>query len=181
MADLDDVIGRLPKLSADELAKVEQRIKALRGLTRSVGDGHGTHVHVMLDAIHDELVRRGVGCPRPGLLIRSEQCGEEFKKKVEQIFEVMRLGDLKLIERNAVLRIACRALANYLEQGIPVRWDDDERRYIRRPLVLDPRQMLIYVDRLTAAFDHEFPGYIRNGMLPLILARMGGPSLDEEG
>lgn len=150
------ICALLPELTPEELAELRLRAKFLGGSTappvapekprdRSEADW-------LLRGIEDELRRRGVtGSGRlpvdriaPGWSKTSAGVRADLRSHVER-------GGAHWRHPWAALgRVAARTLADYLARG---------------RVKVTPRTMLLNADKIMAALDDQFPGYVESGML----------------
>lgn len=80
-----------------------------------------------------------------------------------------------------IVNLGARLLLEDLQQGIPLRWDKEQRRLIRykmAPVTL--RELIIYCDRIPAIIEKNFPRYIESGLLGLIVNPDGDDDVRKE-
>jgi hypothetical protein len=154
---LNAILSQLPKLSAADLAKVEQAIK----LTKSFGGGptataqHGVinpWGEVLLECII-EVTRETVGYPIGKEQLRKMTAyNTSFRKKLPGLIEFIERAAPEFYQRRAICKLGIELLFGYLHH--PDR-------------MTGPSVLMQQIHRLPEALDAQFPGYARAGLLGL--------------
>ena len=150
LSDLQDIISRLPFLSAEELDKLHHRIKALQGSSESVVNKvNGTlDADMVVNTICSVLNAHGIDCAK--YVIRKEgQIG-----KIKLVLEFIGKAVKKRIEQENLLSIALDLL-----------WQDMNNQRIPTT----GNTMLRNLHLIPAVINRHFPGYAKAGLLKLIV------------
>jgi hypothetical protein len=150
----EDIRRELPSLPSDQLIKLQKDISAL--LSLSAKPEHDTRNDWLLDGIIYELENRGLKKTiPPEFKIKSVRSFQNFPEKSLRMQEFLKdaMPVMSRAERIAVGRLCAKALSMYIEKFAPI----------------NLHTMLNLVDRIPAALEEQFPGYIQTGMLRFIL------------
>jgi len=155
--DVKAIEAAIPKLSDEELAKLESAIAARRaiggklGKTETMTTGLPADVVMVLETLADFMKYNGSD-PAPAAMLAKTSNFAAFKVKVPFVMESLKLSALKKNETRAVLRSAISMLYERMtDQGL----DTTSRR------------MMDHIHRLPALLDVHFPGYAKAGLLRL--------------
>lgn len=154
----DDIIAALPALSAVDLAKIKARVQIL--LKLGAGGEAPTKDELnhdfLLDGIESVLKSRGLltRLPLPSRRSSIQAFAQYAKKRPELVgFLEPTIAPLQKRELMVLGTIMASALAAYIQQYLPVNLST----------------MLVSIDKLPEAFEHSFPGYIRNRLVQWLL------------
>ena len=157
------VFELLPQLSALEIQEVKKRILALGGISPVSANEGKQKITIdvptddwLLEGILEELRRRRLGSTiPPQFRIKNLRSFSSYSPKAERVktFISENYPKLSVLEKKALGLILGRCLARSLES-----WAD---------ISLDT--MLRNVDKVPEALDKSFPGYLRGGLLPVLL------------
>ena len=147
--ELSNILTQLPKLSPDELAKVQQRLLILLGSTPSPPTD--SQDWLLLGAT-EELRRRGLWMNNYPVPVRLLPDKFAVKSKALQEFLLKGLGKEKPQRAQclSIAAIATRALTDWLE---------------RNKIPISPRTVLFNLDKIPTALEYAFPGYWAQGLL----------------
>lgn len=149
----DEILRQLPKLTAAQLTELRQRAAALLAVS-GVSEEMATD-DWLLQGVLRELDDRGLSGTVPMYFKISN--GRQYygyrgkAKKVRETFE----GALVLTRSEQVVlgRLLARSLAEYIERFRPVNLN----------------AMLQHADLVLPAFEDAFPGYLKSGLVPVLL------------
>ena len=150
MGDIQEVLGRLPRLTPSELAQVQQRL-ALLGVNKT----EEVSEDWLLQGITIELRRRGIWTgsgPIPRRLI-PPQNNTNSEKARDNLLAGVRLK-LRNAEQLALGALAGGALAELL---------------LRRKVPVTPGTVLKSIEQLGSALEDAFPGYWGSAALGVCL------------
>lgn len=147
---LQDIISQLPFLSSDELDKLHQRIKTLRGSSEpKIKKVNGAaDVEMVKDVICHVLNTRGIMWSSK--FIRTE--GQ--LDKVKLIIAYVEKAVHERIEQESLLIVSVDLL-----------WQDMARQH----LPTTGNTLIRNLHRIPAIMDCHFPGYAKSGLLRLII------------
>lgn len=155
------ILRELPSLPSKDLIEIRNQVSAL--LSLSGKPEHDTHNDWLLDGIIYELERRGLKkIIPPDFRIKNITSFRNFPEKSNRMQAFLKdtMPVMSRSERVFVGRMCARALAMHIEKFAPV----------------GLHIMLNLVDRLPAALEEQFPGYIQTGMFRFVVkgARRAG-------
>lgn len=159
----NEALQRILDLAADlTQADRKQALDHLASLQATeVG---GRDVEMWAHAIHGALVQAlgasGDGVPGP-LVIRRAVGAREAWRPVEAFMSAARLDGLMVAERQAVYHFLAAML---------VRRAQEVARYADLPLGL--KLVVNNAGDLAAIFDRQFPGYVQNGFVRMLVGRL---------
>lgn len=149
---LDELSKALTSASAEDLRKMQTKINGLLDLS-----GKNQQVTTtddwLFDGIVDELVSRGLLHRNAGASLKTKSAYRAYKGKAAQVREVLLKGAPDLGTNQTVLRAFGGRVAYCLAESL-TEWT-----------ALTPSLMLTLVDRVPAAVDECFPGYLSCGLL----------------
>jgi hypothetical protein len=149
---LQDIISQLPFLSAKELDKLHQRIKALKTASEPVvkAANGSLNADAVIDTICTVLCSRGINCAK--FVIHKQGQTE----KIELLLKFIMKAVHNRVEQEALLTIAIDLLwQNMAQQHIPTTGNT----------------LLRNVHLIPAIMNQHFPGYARAGHLKVIIGR----------
>lgn len=153
--DLTKVLALLPKLSKEDLKKVQEQAKVLStlggGSRGSRTQEHGSDDFFVLTLITDYMTRQGLDMSIPAVLRDSTAYGA-FKSKVPGLMKFVKQVGNKT-QQTAILSV-----------GIELLHED----LVKIGLAATSRLMMAHIHRLPGVINREFPGYAQSGMLGFI-------------
>lgn len=165
MALVDDILLKLPKLSAGDLYKVLSHARALRTYSGATEVKEPTLVHVhdyLLDGLREALRKRNLRVNFSTETLERMKAYKQFTGAAPAIaewFDTL-VPNMDRTSRLALSAIAAEALVLYVES------------FRTWPLGL---QTLMYGYHLVPqAFERAFPGYAAQGWTPMLVAQLGG-------
>lgn len=149
-----DLLAKLPGLSADELKQVKARVDALLSLAGAADPAYDDDW--LTAGLFSELERRGLlssKAPRQRLL--KSVATKAFYTKSAELRRLLtdRAGaTLNTAELYALGRVAARALAD---------------SFYNTPVAL--KTLMMNIDKVPAALDAAYPGYLEAGLLRMVI------------
>ena len=152
---LQEIISQLPFLSSDELDRLHQRIKALKGSSepKMKKSNGAADVEMVQGVICHVLNSRGIMWSRKFIKVEGQL------DKVKSVIEYVEKAVHERIRQEALLIIA-----------IDLLWQDMARQH----LPTTGNTLLRNLHRIPAIMDCHFPGYAKAGLLKLIIGQHQG-------
>jgi hypothetical protein len=154
---LRTVLSALPSFSRSELQNIRQRCQVLmQSGTTSVTPIMEEEDWLLLGMM-TETKRRGQYVPARFRADRGSSFGS-YNTKAAQVRDILELcaPGLNLVEKRALGEVAAKALADMLTN---------------RDLDATFHNMLLRVDRIPAALEREYPGYLESRMLGITVRK----------
>lgn len=176
--ELDRIIKRIGSYSAADLRVLHAHIAAFLGkATRAapappprwpaVADAEGAARLHVIEVVFGECSKLGIATPAMRVLRKNSVfVGNEYR--VEAVVCWLKPAGRRAAQ-DALLAFGTRKLIEYLRLGLPSRWDEEEKKLIRRRLAVTWREVLMFLDYLPQVMEAQFPGYCRAGLLHLIV------------
>lgn len=156
MADLQEILVSLPRLSKQDLEQLRGRISFLLGSSAPSADTAlgDPDCELVLDAIL-AIIRSAGGGSVPVVMLKRSSQYREFKKKVPVVLDAFRRQkDMSAVKLRALVRVSMQLLQQDLQQiGIAV----------------TARTLMSHVHRLPAVLDKNFPGYLHAGLISVVV------------
>lgn len=177
-----DNLGNIPK---QDLLRVKNSITAYLANTQKTGNGGGSasvdpfsvEEGLLLDSLLEVLESLGLQARLRRRLINSSVFKTNWEKSRTVITWASQVHDR--LSRKLLYDIALKRLYVYLCDGVPIRWDPENKFLTRnRGGVVGVREMLIFLDYIPSVMEAQFPGYREAGLLKLIPVSVKNRSLD---
>src|SRR5271166_1118965 len=156
MITTDEILSTLPALPGEDILKIGLMVESLKATLKIVNTEDDDW---LLPCIVEEIKSRGLSCTIPDYF-KIKRAGDHggYARKSEMIRKTLSdaLGFGKKVELYAFGCICAKALADLLD---PI-----------YTLSLDI--MLRHVDELPQALEASYPGYLKSGLLRLLLKPM---------
>jgi hypothetical protein len=176
----DQIVDLLGKLTPDELASLERRIKALRSLGSTVS----TVDHAIQETANNledpeffvlrcaaEAMQSIGADPCTTMPVLRRSVGPAFRAKLPGLMQYLRSASSRRVERHSLLYVGFHLLYKEMTQ---------------RNYVVTTRTLLNHMHRIPAVVEASFPGYLHTGVAKWIRApnvkprpRTGSPPAGE--
>lgn len=169
--DKSEVASSLATMSSRDYYEVVNRAKALR----SIGSGSASDVSssdktdLVLEAISTTL--RGLGVEHCSIVrMKSSTQYPTFVDEAGKVLDYMGAQNMRRVQLVGVLQRLVELLYKDLcNNGVPVKWDRENHRLIRRNMLVGSRELMIFIGRLPQLSEKHFPGYSRAGLLSWLI------------
>jgi len=169
-----EIVAGLSGLTNDQLRDVRERITGLLSLSSGaskVEDVASSKKDVdedlVLVAICEYLESEGLQIVSLGRLKNSSV----YKNNASKVTSVAEWS--KRVQsrqgRSAILYLGVQLLCDYLRDGVPIRWDGENKYLVRARLPVSFDTVLSFIDHLPPVLDNAFPGYAKSGKLDWVI------------
>lgn len=156
----DEIIAALPTLSLDQLEDLRKRIAALKS-TAPDRKWVAIEDDYLLQSIMEYLRATGYGHTiPPNFRIKDKSAYKSYSEKSLRVraFLEEACPNMTKNERFTLARLAVKCLNMYL-------------REFSEPVACSLETMLVFVDKIPAAIDAQFPRYVEAGLLPFLIRK----------